>query len=210
VWIAREPISGLVGFSLKAREDLLDEPLPTMDVATGFLVVGLALATRSYAGMGFIDFSTPTTVGSSVPSQGDLNPYGVAVVPTSVGNLVKGDVLVSNFNNSLNLQGTGSSIVQFSPAGLQTTFAEIQAESLPGSCPGGVGLTTALSVLRNGCVIVGSLPTTDGDPATAQAGCLIVLNASGKPVETFSGAPINGPWDMIADDDGLITTLYFY
>ena len=209
MWIAREPISGLVGFSLKAREDLLDEPLPTMDVATGFLVVGLALATRSYAGMGFIDFSTPTTVGSSVPSQGDLNPYGVAVVPTSVGNLVKGDVLVSNFNNSLNLQGTGSSIVQFSPAGLQTEFAEIQADSLPGSCPGGVGLTTALSVLRNGWVIVDSLPTTDGTSATTKAGCLIVLNASGKPVETFSGAPINGPWDMTADDDGVITTLYF-
>jgi sugar lactone lactonase YvrE len=64
-------------------------------------------------------------------------------------------------------------------------------------------------VLRNGWVIVGSLPTTNGTSATALAGCLIVLDASGKPVETFSGAPINGPWDMTADDDGLITTLYF-
>jgi hypothetical protein len=49
-------------------------------------------------------------------------------------------------------------------------------------------------------VIVGSLPTADGMSATAQAGCLIVLDSSGNPVETISGGPINGPWDMTALD----------
>src|SRR5260370_23503298 len=44
--------------------------------------------------------------------------------------------------------------------------------------------------------------TADGTPPTAEAGCLIVLNSLGKPVETFSGAPINGPWDMTALDNG--------
>ncbi len=71
---------------------------------------------------------------------------------------------------------------------------------LPGPCPGGVGLTTALAVLKTGWVIVGSLPTTDGTSATAQAGCLIVLDALGNPVETFYGSLVNGPWDMAAVD----------
>ena len=37
-----------------------------------------------------------STVGSTVPAHGDVNPYGVAVVGTSTGALVAGDVLVSN------------------------------------------------------------------------------------------------------------------
>lgn len=47
-------------------------------------------------------------------------------------------------------------------------------------------------------MIVGSLPTTDGTAATAQAGCLIVLDSNGNPVETIFGSLINGPWDMTA------------
>jgi len=46
------------------------------------------------------------------------------------------------------------------------------------------------------------LPTTDGTSATAQAGCLIVLDNTGKPAETFYGSLINGPWDMAAFDGG--------
>jgi hypothetical protein len=33
---------------------------------------------------------------------------------------------------------------------------------------------------------------------TAGAGCLIVLNSVGTPVETWSGGNINGPWDLTA------------
>ncbi|HEX8984178.1 MAG TPA: hypothetical protein VF767_02050 [Bryobacteraceae bacterium] len=140
------------------------------------------------------------TLTSTVPANGDVNPYGVAVVPVTTGALVAGNVLVSNFNNSANLQGTGTTIVQISPTGAMTLFAELAATSLPGACPGGVGLTTALVALRSGFVVVGSLPTSDGTAATAQAGCLIVLNSSGKPVATLAGNGINGPWDMTALD----------
>ncbi|HLJ36564.1 MAG TPA: hypothetical protein VKU38_23105, partial [Ktedonobacteraceae bacterium] len=148
-------------------------------------------------------FNTVSQVASTVPQNGDQNPYGIAVVPNSVGNLVRGDILVSNFNNNGSnggLQGTGTTIVQISPQGNVSLFAQIDAHSLPGACPGGVGLTTALVVLQRGWVIIGSLPTADGTSATAKAGCLIVLNSKGKPVETFSGHPINGPWDMTALD----------
>jgi len=143
-----------------------------------------------------------TQVASTVPENGEVNPYGVAVVQDTSGALVKGNVLVSNFNNKANQQGTGTTIVQVAPDGTRTLFAQINSTNLPGACPGGVGLTTALVVLRSGWVIVGSLPTTDGTSATAQAGCLIVLNDRGQVAETFSGSEINGPWDMTAFDQG--------
>jgi hypothetical protein len=143
---------------------------------------------------------TISTIASTVPGNGDVNPYGMAQVKRTTGNLHAGHILVSNFNNSANLQGTGTTIVDVGPDGSPSLFATIDATALPGSCPGGVGLTTALVVLEQGWVIVGSLPTTDGTSATAGAGCLIVLDSRGKVVETFSGSLINGPWDMTAFD----------
>jgi len=56
-------------------------------------------------------FTTISTIASTIPANHDLNPYGVARVMQSVGNLKAGHILVSNFNNSANLQGTGSTIV---------------------------------------------------------------------------------------------------
>ena len=141
-----------------------------------------------------------TTTASTVPANGDVNPYGVALVPVTTGSLVKDDVLISNFNNSANLQGTGTTIDEISPSGELKLFATIDAKSLPGVCPGGAGLTTALVALRSGFVVVGSLPTTDGTAATAQAGCLIILDSGGKAVMTLSGSEISGPWDMTALD----------
>ncbi|GAB2912933.1 NHL repeat-containing protein [Streptomyces mayteni] len=141
---------------------------------------------------------TITTIASTVPDNDDVNPYGVAVVPHDEGHLRRGHVLVSNFNNAANEQGTGTTLVQISPAGETSLFAEIDPTALPGACPGGVGLTTALSILPGGWVVVGSLPTADGTSATAQAGCLLVLDNKGEVRETFAGDGINGPWDMTA------------
>ena len=149
-----------------------------------------------------------SVVASTVPANGDVNPYGIAHVPLTIGSLVQGNILVSNFNNSANLQGTGTTIVQITPEGVLSVFAQIDAGTLPGPCPGGVGLTTALAVLRSGWVIVGSVPTTDGTSATVQAGCLLVLNSSGSVVETFYGSLINGPWDMAALDAGSTASLF--
>jgi hypothetical protein len=145
--------------------------------------------------------SQTSTVASTVPANGDVNPYGVAIVKQTVGNLTAGNILVSNFNNSQNLQGTGTTIMQISPSGSASLFAKIDANTLPGACPGGVGLTTALVELNAGWVIVGSLPTSDGSAATASAGCLIVLDSKGKPVATITDQQINGPWDMTAVED---------
>lgn len=162
-----------------------------------------ALAGPAAADAPFLDrFPEEKLIASTVPGNGDINPYGVAIAPESVGRLREGEVLVGNFNNSSNLQGTGQTIVQLSPAGRAGLFAFIDPAALPAACPGGVGLTTALAVLRRGWVIVGSLPTRDGTAATAGAGCLIVLDSHGQVAEVFAGRGINGPWDMTAADYG--------
>jgi hypothetical protein len=140
---------------------------------------------------------------STVPANGDVNPYGVAVVKRTVGSLTRNHVLVSNFNNSDNLQGTGTTIMDISPDGKASVFAQLDPVALAKICPDGIGLTTALVVLRSGWVIVGSLPTSDGTAATAKAGCLLVLDSNGEVVESIGGDAINGPWDMTAvEGDG--------
>jgi hypothetical protein len=175
--------------------------------------LALALATGSTAvGAASTPFLAPLrsvmTVGSTVPANGDVNPYGLAVVPATIGALRAGDYLVSNFNARSNEQGTGSTIVELTPSGRLSLFAHITAQTLPGPCPGGVGLTTALAILPGGYVVVGSLPTANGQSATAHYGCLIVLDSAGRAVETIAGANIEGPWDLAAVTRGATATLF--
>ncbi len=177
-------------------------------VAAAVVLLVLTAAGASGAA-GFLGrFHHVRVVASTVPANGDVNPYGTVVVQRSVGRLVAGNVLVSNFNNGANLQGTGTTIVQISPSGRRTVFARLSSSMLPGRCPGGVGLTTALAVLRHGWVIVGSLPTTNGMAATARAGCLILIDSRGRPVRTISGGPIDGPWDMTWQESRTHATLF--
>lgn len=152
--------------------------------------------------------SQVSVLASTVPANGDVNPYGIFQVPVSSGKLIAGHFLISNFNNGSNLQGTGTTLMDIAPDGTVTQFAKIDATKLPGACPGGVGLTTALVVLKTGWVIVGSLPTADGTSATAQAGCLLVLNNQGNVLETFSGGDINGPWDATVLDGDSMAALF--
>jgi DNA-binding beta-propeller fold protein YncE len=145
----------------------------------------------------------PRAVNSStVPPSGDINPYGVAFVPENFpggGALAAGDVLVSNFNNSGNLQGTGATIVQLRPRG---PLAPPGTANVFFSSPL-AGLSTALGVLRNGFVIVGNVPTSDGTIATIGQGALQVIDRNGQVVQTWSDAEfLDGPWDLALDDHG--------
>lgn len=148
----------------------------------------------------------PTLVVSTIPPSADLNPYGVAFVPKGFpggGKIHPDDILVSNFNNSDNIQGTGSSIVTIHPNGTQTVFFQ---------GPPGLGLSTALGVLRSGFVIVGNVPSTDGSGVCTQVdgqetgvgqGALRVLDKHGRVVRTITSRPfLDGPWDLTIRDRG--------
>jgi hypothetical protein len=173
------------------------------------LIASVAAAAVGKPPKGFLSrFHTITHIASMVPkkgpAKGDQNPYGVAVVQRTVGKLVKGDVLVSNFNNSKNQQGTGSSIMEVSPSGHARVFAVVPRPTKAKA----VGLTTALVELPNGFVIVGSLPAPGGMSANMTAGALTVLNSDGMVVKTLKGGQINGPWDMTAVSHGNKATLF--
>jgi len=178
-------------------------------LATAGLATAPAAGALGRPGGAFLNrFHEITTIASTVPVNGDVNPYGTAVIGRSTGRLVAGDVLVSNFNDRANLQGTGTTIVQVAPGGQRTLFARVSRGMLPGRCPGGVGLTTALVALRSGWVIVGSTPSRDGQAATSGPGCLIVLDSRGHVAETIAGHGINGPWDATALDRGASADLF--
>ncbi|WP_344999703.1 hypothetical protein [Tsukamurella soli] len=150
--------------------------------------------------------TTVTTLASTTPANGDVNPYAIWPVSADMGSLHSGDVLVDNFNNKSNNQGTGTTIVDVHPDKSVTVFASLPA-NLPG-CTGGVGLTTAMVVLKDGWVIVGSLPSTDGKIDTSAPGCLIELTPTGQVAGTLTGDYLNGPWDAAVDDQGDTATLF--
>lgn len=150
---------------------------------------------------------TPTLSISTVPANGDLNPYGVAFVPSGfasgAGPLQPGDILVSNFNNSSNLQGTGTTIVRISASGQQSLFFQGQSN---------LGLTTALGVLSAGAVIVGNVPSLtpaatctqgpNGSERGVSAGSLLILDATGHVLTTIKNQRLAGPWDLAVHDRG--------
>jgi hypothetical protein len=140
------------------------------------------------------------TLATTTTDNGDLNPYAVVIAPVSTGAIEKGDVLVDNFNNISNLQGTGTTIIDYRPGTKQTRlFAQVPQKLQ--DCPGGVGLTTAMTMLKSGWVIVGSMPSTDGTTRTKGDGCLLVFDARGHHVATWAGPTINGPWGNMATVD---------
>ncbi|MDR3522006.1 MAG: hypothetical protein P4L54_10390 [Acidocella sp.] len=145
---------------------------------------------------------------STQPGKGDQNPYALIIAPVTAGSVQKNDVLADNFNNNANLQGTGSTIIDYRPStGQMSLFAAIPP-NLPG-CPGGIGLSTAMTMLKSGWIIVGSAPSTDGTTKTLGPGCLIILDSSGKVAGTITGPNINDPWgNMAVIDNGSTATLF--
>jgi hypothetical protein len=146
-------------------------------------------------------------VSSTIPANGDLNPYGVVFVPPTIatgGNLKPFDVLVSNINASSNLQGTGSTIVQIRPS---AGAAADKSATVFYQAPGPVGLSLALGVLRAGIVVVGSLSTTDGTSATAAGGPLYFIDSKGNLISTYS-TNLHGPWGLALLDEGTSASIF--
>jgi len=173
------------------------------------LVISDGVSRASAAEPGFLEkIRRQTVLSSTVPDNGDQNPYAIVVAPVSSGAIQQDDVLITNFNNSGNLQGLGTTIVNYNPATKTLSqFAQIPRNLA--QCPGGVGLGTALTMLKSGWVIVGSAPSSDGTTATKGAGCMIVLNSQGKVTSVWTGPDINSPWgNMAVIDNGTTATIF--
>jgi hypothetical protein len=180
-----------------------------MGIAALICTVSVLASGAARADAGFLEtVKKHVTLSSTVADNGDQNPYAVVVAPATAGVIQKDDVLIDNFNNLSNLQGLGTTIVDYNPATKKMKlFAEIPRH-LP-QCPGGIGLTTAMTMLKSGWVIVGSTPSEDGTTRTKGDGCLLVIDANGKLADVWAGPDINGPWgNMAVIDNGTTATLF--
>jgi hypothetical protein len=174
-------------------------------VAGAIFLLSMVSVTAQAGDDSSIFLPAPVHAVSTVPANGDGNPYGVAFVPPgfpNAGGVNPGDILVSNFNNAQNstntgnLQGSGTTIVRIPVNGTQSTFFQ-------GTAP--LGLTTALNVLRKGFVLVGNFPSPDGMCQDASPGSILVIDSSGNQLtgQTISDPSfINGPWDSALFDEG--------
>jgi hypothetical protein len=163
------------------------------------LTAALALSPMATVGVNAQQFIPNIIVSSTVPAKphADLNPYGVAFVPSNFptgGAISPGDILVSNFNDPKNVQGTGRTIISLTPNGI--VAAPMTASIFFTSKV--IGLTTALGVLQRGFVVVGNLPNANG---TLSPGSLQFIDLNGQVVKRLVDPLIDGPWDLTIDDD---------
>jgi hypothetical protein len=185
--------------------------LPRSSGAVAALVAVIMMVAGAIAAepQGLLErFHKHIMLSSTITDNGDLNPYAIIIAPVSAGHIQKDDVLVDNFNNLSNLQGTGTTIVDYSPATKKTTLFAKLPQHLA-QCPGGVGLSTAMTMLKSGWIIVGSTPSTDGTTRTKGDGCLIVLDPSGNVAEVWAGPNINDPWGNMATLDNGSSAMLF-
>ncbi len=135
-----------------------------------------------------------TIVGSTVdPVTGDLNPYGLDIARSTRGLIHRGDLVVCNFNDAANVQGTGNSIVALNPK--------------PGSSPVPIFHGGALL----GCT-ENVLTSDDAIWATAfVAPDVAVVSPAGMLVDRLSGPPFTAPFGIaLATDRDAAGNAVFY
>ncbi len=119
-------------------------------------------------------------IGSTIdPELKQLNPYGLSVAPTTAGHIKKGDLVVCNFNDMGNVQGTGVTIVALHPK--------------PGSNP---TLVAARNTLL-GCDALALGPADDIWAAAFSANDNPVFSPSGKEETNIKGKPFDRPFGQI-------------
>jgi hypothetical protein len=167
-------------------------------VMTALVMANGSFSRAAGGSHGFIDelAASPSVSISTIPANGDSNPYGITVVQADGGVLHKGDVLIANFNSSSGFQGTGTTIVRIDPN------TQSQSVFFDASTVGVMGVNTALAVLANDVVVVGATPLdTSGATPTVDNGVLLFIDANGNLITTLSDSQLlRGPWDMTVND----------
>jgi hypothetical protein len=117
------------------------------------------------------------TIGSTVdPQNGDQNPYGLDVAKVDAGLLHSGDLVVCNFNNAANVQGTGTTIVALHPN--------------PNAAP----LRIAQNAALLGCDALALAPTDTIWAAAFAANDNPIVSSSGALINALAGGPWHGPF----------------
>jgi hypothetical protein len=128
-----------------------------------------------------------TTVGSTIdPSNGDQNPYGLVIAPSTVGLITKGDLVVCNFNNgnsgaTPNTQGEGTTIVGLHPAAGSMPYRIAQSADLQGC--------NAITMLPDDSISAAAWSTM-ANPLGENP----LVSATGSVATPFSSDNFAGPW----------------
>jgi hypothetical protein len=169
-------------------------PSPTIDQAQTTAARAALVPEPPDAPSMLATLTTETTIGSAVdPQTGDQNPYGLDIAPSTWGGINQGDLVVCDFNDRANVQGTGNSIVALSP--------------VPGSSPRHITSSARLK----GCTE--NVQSVDGDIWTTAftAPDIVEQTSSGAVLRTLSGSGYPGPFGItLAQDGGSRQTSVFY
>jgi hypothetical protein len=115
------------------------------------------------------------TVASLIAPNGDRDPFGIAVVPLTSGNLTAGNLLVAEFSDQNGTAGAGTTILQVNPATGQTS-AFFQGAPVAGT----VGI--AINPVNDGVWIGDYGSAADGTAAND-----LLITSAGK-LATFTDA----------------------
>jgi hypothetical protein len=164
-----------------------------LGIGAGIVLFGQLGVVRTVFADSFFKPFLPLQV-STIPSNGDTTPYGLAFVPHDFpddASISPGELLVSNFNNTTTA-GQGTTIITVDPRSGKTGLF------FQGNSP--IGFTLALTIARVGLVFAGSLPTSGG---TAEPGPLDVFDAEGHLLTQLGSSHlVDGPWGMALNDRG--------
>jgi hypothetical protein len=119
-------------------------------------------------------------IGSTIdPKFGQTNPYGLTVAASTTGDFTAGDLVVCNFNDKKNVQGTGFTIVALHPK--------------PGSKP----LLVSSSKTLLGCAALALSPSDDIWASAFAANDVPIISAAGKLEGNIKGKPFKHPWGQV-------------
>ena len=124
-------------------------------------------------------------VASVIAPNGDQNPYGIAIVPMSSGNLTKGNILVTDFNNGAGASGAGTTILQVNPA---TGVSSVFYSGVASTGPVGIAINPI-----NDFVWIGDYGTaTDGTSAND-----LLISPAGSLIANFNNATTLGDTSFV-------------
>lgn len=117
------------------------------------------------------------TIGSAVdPLNGDQNPYGLDVAKADASKIERGDLVVCNFNNAANVQGTGTTIIALHPQLGSTPQRIAQSSTLLGC--------TELALAPDDTIWASAFAANDNP----------ILGSDGSLLTTLPGGPWHGPF----------------
>jgi DNA-binding beta-propeller fold protein YncE len=161
--------------------------LAALGAGAAVAVVAASSAAPAYGATatGGIGAAPDKTVASLIAPGGDRDPFGIAIVPLTMGKLTAGNLLVAEFGDKHGTAGAGSTILQVNPA---TGKTSVFFRGGPVAGPVGVAINPA-----NDGVWVGDY----GKAASGTAANDLLIAPNGKVKALYTDATTHGAASLV-------------